>query len=326
MTTHTDTAAPQDEPRNQAGQTRQEWRDHLARIGADHGFFDRVADRHSALFVQESETLVVSFDRAERAYAETSDGMPIGFSAVKRRQMSLLSILSSGRTWFRDADLFDFFDGLAEQGFFDSFKRVAFLGVGPMCGFAACAFSSAAPGASVLAAAPAATVAVDRAGFDPRFRAFRKLDFSDRYAYGPEALNMAGRSFLLYDPYDPVTAAHAAQFQGGHVTRVPMRWFGPDPQPFFDAGDITVPFLRLLTGGRLDAPRVLASYRSVRRGHPGYLMRLADKAQARGQFDRAAAIARHGLKATGAPEFERMLAALGADPAPDAAADHAHAS
>ncbi|MCR9067557.1 MAG: hypothetical protein NXH79_01825 [Rhodobacteraceae bacterium] len=305
---------PQDAPRNQANQTREEWRDHLARIGADHGFFDRVADRHSALFVQESDTLVVSFDRAERAFADTNDGMPMGFAAVKRRQLSLLSILSSGRTWFRDPDLYDFFDGLTEQGFFESFRRVVFLGIGPMCGFAACAFSKASPGASVLAAAPAATVSVDRAGFDQRFRAFRKFDFSNRYAYGPEAMQRAGKSFLIFDPYDPVTSAHAAQFQGSHIARVPIRWFGPEPQSFFDSGDITVPFLRFLARGTLNEARILDRYRDIRRNHPGYLMRLAEKAQARGQFDRAIVVARHGARATGAPEFDALLAALGAEP------------
>ncbi len=303
------------DPRNALGQTRAEWLAHLSRIGEDHGYFESVAPRHMALFVQETDTLVVTFDRAERAFAGTVDGLPLGFAAVQRRQMSLLSIMASGPTWFRDQELFDFFTGLSDQGFFDSFRQIAFVGLGAMCGHAACAYSTAAKGAHVIAASPAATLDVERAGFDQRFRRARKKDFTSIYGYAPEALSQAARAMIVFDPYDATSAAHAAQFNSPNVIRAPLRWFGPDTSGFFHSSGALVPFIRALLHYRLNKRRVLESYREERRGSSAYLWRLAEKAQANGHFDRAAVIARHAFETTGEARFEQLIARLDPDAA-----------
>ncbi len=303
-------AADTSEIRNALGQTRAEWLDHLARIGDDHGYFERIAARHMALFVQEGTTLIVSFDRAERAFGESRNGLPEGFAAVQRRQMSLLSIMASGPTWFRDENVAAFFAGLAREGFFDSFKQVAFVGFGAMCGYAACAYSGAVPGAHVFAASPAATLSTEHAGFDRRFMRSRKLSFSDPFGYAPKALETAGASAILYDPYEATSAAHAAQFTHGNVHRIPLRWLGQDTGLLFKHNDSLVPLLRALLNGRLNATRVLATYRATRRNSPDYLWRLANVAQTQGRFDRAAAIARHAITSTGEARFESLLAQL----------------
>jgi hypothetical protein len=52
--------------------------------------------------VDEGDTLLVAFDRADRARDVAADGLPAGFEMVRRRSWSLLSIMAQGETWFLD--------------------------------------------------------------------------------------------------------------------------------------------------------------------------------------------------------------------------------
>ena len=119
--------------------SRADWQARIGEIGKMHGFFERLGRDHFALYVQEGNTLLVSFDEIDRVIEKGDDALPVGFEAVKKREWSMLSILSDGRTWFRDQGLYRFFDKLSDEGFFDSFDQVIFLGAGPMCGHAAAA-------------------------------------------------------------------------------------------------------------------------------------------------------------------------------------------
>ncbi len=295
--------------RNPLGQTRAEWLSHLGQIGAQHGFFERLGPDHLALFVQEGDVLVVSFDKAGRVFAQADDGMPLGFAAVKRRQWSLLNIMALRETGFRDEDLFDFFDGLSQQGFFDSFEQVIFLGFGALCGHAACSYSAAAPGSHVLATNPAATLLAERAGFDRRFRHLRGRDFS-RYGDAPAALSTAGRAVIVYDPTDAPSAAHAGQFRGDAITQIPLRFAGPELHQLFNADATLVPMLRALLNGRLTRARVANQVRPERRRVVSYLWRLAQLAQRDGRFDRAAIVADYAAAATGEQRFSDLLRQL----------------
>jgi hypothetical protein len=303
-------ATPHTETLGASGLGRSGWLQRLAHIGRDHGFFERIGSDHLALFVQEGDTLVVSFDRAARVFTEEPDGLPPGFEAVQKREWSLLSILSTGDSWFRAPDLMAFFDHLSEAGFFDSFAQVIFLGFGPACGHAACAYASAAPGALVLASSPAATLDPELAGFDRRFRRDRARDFS-RYGDAPILVESARQAVVLYDPFDGPSSAHAAQFRAPCVTRIPMRFAGPAPHRLIVAGDLLMPMLRALANGRLTRARMAELTRPVRRADHAYLWRLAQIAQTQGQFDRARRIADYAADVTGEERFAELAASLG---------------
>ena len=85
------------------------WAGRMARIGAEHGLFDRIGKNHLGLYVEEGDTLLVAFDRAERARETAADGLPAGFEMVRRRSWSLLSIMATSDTWFLDDTLLLFF-------------------------------------------------------------------------------------------------------------------------------------------------------------------------------------------------------------------------
>lgn len=150
--------------------THADWLARMDQIGNMHGFFDRVGAHHRALYVQEGDTLLVTFDEVGRIIRNGRDALPVGFDAVSKREWSYLGLMAEGDTWFRDEALYRFFDRLIDDGFFDSFDQVIFLGAGPMCGYAAAAYSVAAPGAKVLALSPAATLDRDAAPYELRFR------------------------------------------------------------------------------------------------------------------------------------------------------------
>lgn len=300
-------------PRAPTPQNQSAWRDRIASIGRDHGFFAPIGQDQLCLFVQEGDTLVVSFDSAARIMAEEPNGLPLGFEAVQRKEWSLLSIMSLDDHWFRATELMAFFDHLAHSRFFDSFAHVIFLGFGPAAGHAACAYSSAATNARVLATTPAATLRPELAGFDRRFLAGRRYDFS-RYGDAPGLAASALRAVILYDPTEALATAHAAQFRGPQVTLAPLRFTGTTPERMIRHSGILTPMLRALCRDRLTSALVAGFIRPVRRADAAYLQGLIARARRQGQTGRAWRIADYAADVTGQADF----AALAAELAPSA--------
>ena len=267
--------------------SRADWQARMNEIGRTHGFFERVGRDHFALYVQEGNTLLVSFDEVDRVIEKGDDALPVGFEAVKKREWSMLSILSDGRTWFRDAGLYRFFDKLTDEGFFDSFDQVIFLGAGPMSGHAAAAYSVAAPGAKVLVLSPAATLDRETAPFELRFRAAWRKDFNSRYGYAPDMLDSAAQTFVIYDP-----------LEGAAILSL------LEPHSNLDR------ILKATANGRLTDLRFSQITRRLRQSNRGYLERLLARAEDRGGPRLAAIVARRALTATGAAHFARRLSAL----------------
>lgn len=290
--------------------SRAAWLERMDQIGTMHGFFDRVGARHHALYVQEGDTLLVSFDEVGRILGQGRGALPVGFDAVGKREWSFLSLMADGETWFRDGALYTFFDRLIDDGFFDSFDQVIFLGAGPMCGHAAAAYSVAAPGASVLALSPAATLSREQAPFELRFRRAWRKDFSHRYGYAPDMIEAAQRAVIAYDPNELLDAAHAAQFRGTNVTRLRFRGAGQDLLSLLDPNANLDRCLKALANGRLTPLRFAQITRRLRQTSPVYLRRLLMRAEERGGTRLPLIAARAGLAATGDAHFARAMMTL----------------
>lgn len=287
-----------------------EWLANLKKIGTEHGFFERIGQRHSALHVREGDILLVTFDEAERVYADTADGLPSGFESVRKRDWSLLNIMTTKQSWFREETLFAFFDRLVDDGFFDEFDQVIFQGFGPMCGYAACAYSVVCPGAEVIATSPAASLDRDDVPFELRFRNQRRSDFQTRYGYAPAMTEAAANVSIIYDPFDTLGAAHAAQFRGPHVGHYRLRWGGPDLHEIFAHSSVTTRILRMISGKKISAARLAHLIRDARRADPAYLTRVANHAMATGHPRRAMTVLRHAAKVTGDARFAEQADAL----------------
>ena len=186
-----------------AGQTGQAWLSALEDIADAAGYFQPLSAKHNAAFIDAGKTLLVTFESLQSIQSMNGEAHPIGFEMVREEGWSLLSFFCDGQTWFRDPAIYRYLDRLVDDGFFEDFDQVIFYGAGSS-GYAACAFSVAAPGAQVLALSPQATLDPRVSEWDDRFRRMRRISFTDRYGYAPDMLDAAVNSAGLTQKLDAV--------------------------------------------------------------------------------------------------------------------------
>lgn len=290
--------------------TRADRLEMLKKIGRHHGFFRPVGKMHDALFVDEGERLLVTFDLRARVLEKNLDGLPLGFDLVRNGDWSCLSILGERDSWFRDKALFRLFDYLIDDGFFDRFELVVFAGMGPVCGYGALAYSVAAPGAHTLALNPVASLAPDAAPFESRFSTAQSLDFRGRYGYAPQMIEAAASVSLLIDGSNPLHLAHAELFQGTHVRRHDLRWGAFSAAAILTSGDTWPALIEAAANGPIDAAQLEAILRPAQGSlldHIGQVMRAAEES---GQPDLALQAARQGQRIAPDGRFDAVIERL----------------
>lgn len=194
-----------------------DWSDIALELAGKEGWYRPGVNGHSFLYMpRSSDTLVVTFDNLDIAMTKRDDRRPWGYSFIKSQGWSMLSVLSGGWTWYREQWVSDQFDQLKSEGFFKQFKRVVFYGAS-MGGYAACAFSPAAPGCDVIAISPQSTLDKAIVPWESRYKVVWDSDFSGPYGDAAEVSNAAHRVYILYDPYEPLDAGHAARFTNDNV-------------------------------------------------------------------------------------------------------------
>ncbi|WP_372887891.1 phosphoadenosine phosphosulfate reductase, partial [Shimia sp.] len=202
-----------------------DWLARLEEIAEEHGHFQPLGGDHWASFVEDKPILLVTFETIAGIAERGDTGQPLGFELVRELGWSHLCLLSQGDSWFRDPAVYGYFDRLGDDGFFDDFETVIFYGAGP-CGYAAAAFSVAAPGARVVALNPQATLDPRLTGWDRRYPGARRLDFNDRYGFAPDMIEAACQAFVIHTRDAPLDAMHAALFRRANVQLLPVPDFG----------------------------------------------------------------------------------------------------
>lgn len=291
--------------------SRGEWLGALRRIGEEYGFAEAMGKSHAAIFVEEGDTLLVSFETMSGIEALSETRTPIGFDMVGSNGWSSLSLLSHGDTWFRDPKVYAFFDQLLDDGFFDEFETVIFYGAGP-CGYAAGAYSVTSPGARVLMLQPQATLDPRVAEWDDRFAEERRRDFTSRYGFAPEMLDAAERAYVIYDPRERLDAMHSALFARPNVTRYRAPFMGGALQADFRALDLLPGLLTAVAENRLDTG-LFATMLRARRDHPPYLRRLLARVDTPNHRDLTRMLCQNVVGRMQAPRFRRRLAQIEAD-------------
>ncbi|ETX28310.1 hypothetical protein [Roseivivax isoporae] len=285
------------------------WRARMAAIGAEQGFHESLGEAHHAHFVEtEGATLLVSFESFPAIRALSDSGLPLGAEVAEAQGWSHLAVVSARDTWFRAPEIYAFFDQLNDDAFFDEFDTILFYGAGP-CGYAACAYSVAAPGARVLALQPQATLDPRATEWDDRFVAMRRTSFTDRYGYAPDMIDAADRAYIAYDPREPLDAMHAALFARRNVLRLRMPSMGAALQADVIGLDIFRPLLEAAMHGTLDTAAFGRLLRG-RRGYGPYLRRLLARLDADERPDLAVLLCRNVTNRMRAPRFRKRLLAL----------------
>jgi hypothetical protein len=284
-----------------------DWVARLDALGEEHGFFEQLGQSHLSLFVESGPLLLVSFESLEGA-RRAPGALPRGLDQVTRNHWSVLTILSRGDTWFRDPAVWRHFDRLTDDGFFEDFRSVLFVGAGPG-GYAAAAFSIAAPGARVLAMRPYATLDPSIAGWDRRHLNQRRLDWTSRYGYAPDSLDGVDRAWVIHDPLHVPDAMHAALFHRPNVTTLRCRLTGTRLDTMLDSVQALPRLLDMAMDGTLDT-RGFARLWRERRRHSPYLRLLLKRLETEGRRDLAIRLCRYGLGTVDRPLFARKLLEL----------------
>ena len=284
-----------------------EWLDALRTLGEESGAFSDLGKAHAAVFAEQShDVLLVSFETMFGIRSGSEHGTPIAFDICERRNWSHMSLIAKHQSWFRDESVYGFFDRLIDYGYFDQFDKVLFYGAG-MCGYAAAAFSVAAPGSTVLMVAPQATLERRRAGWDDRFPSARRLDFSTRYAYAPDMLDAADTAYLVYDPGEIEDAMHASLFNASNVYPVRFRRGGAGAiEADLKSMSLISQICEASVRGELSVGR-LSKLLRARKRHVPYLRALLSRVLAEDRPALTARLCRAVLAEQPLPRFKQQL-------------------
>lgn len=286
--------------------TDEEWLAEFELVGNAHGSFKALGKDHvSVLTDPGSDTLIVSFDTLQSARIGSSEGLPHALKIAHEAGWAHLSLIAKRQTWFRDGKVYAYFDDLVDEDFFENYDSVVFFGSG-MCGYAAAAFSVAAPGATVFALAPQATLDTEIAPWDDRFTAMRRTNFTDRFGYAPDMVEASDAAYIVYDPTMELDAMHAALFRGPMVHKIRYRHsasrIGADLQTMGLLG----PLFQKAVAGTLSETDVFRALRK-RREYLPYLRNLLNRVHIEERHWLTALLCRSVLQTKNAPRFQHHL-------------------
>ncbi|MBU2963385.1 phosphoadenosine phosphosulfate reductase [Citreicella sp. C3M06] len=291
-----------------SGLRRGQWISQIASIGDAEGFSEPLGRRHHGIFVERGHTLLVSFESLPGIEALSDNATPLGWELAQTEGWSSLALISARDTWFRDQRVFEFFDQLLDDGFFDEFEQVIFYGAGP-CGYAAAAYSVTSPGARVLMLQPQATLDPRVTEWDERFAESRRVDFTSRFGYAPDMLDACEKAFVLYDPRERLDAMHSALFERKGVTRYRLPFMGGALQADLIELGLLVPLLKAVADDSLTTLSFARMMRA-RRDHLPYLRKLLAKVEKSGRTAMAERLCENVLNRLEAPRFRRRLEAI----------------
>jgi hypothetical protein len=283
------------------------WLAAMSQVAEDDGYLSAIGKKHWAFFAEDKPKLLVTFEYAHRI-ADREGNLPEHYAFAKAQGWSQLCLIAEGDTWWRDPSVFGYFDRLADEAFLEDFDRVLFYGAGA-AGYAAAAFSAAAPGAELVLVAPRATADPSVAGWDLRHRRARRLCFTDRYGFAPDMTEGASKVWLVHDPHNRPDAMHAALFRRPWVTDLLARQTGEHTEETLNEMRILERLLLAAMDGKLSA-NVYANLWRARRSNASYLKALLYAAHRSGRAELEYLICKNVTARINAPRFARRLAEL----------------
>jgi hypothetical protein len=284
-----------------------DWAARLEEMTAETGYFHTLGAKHFGFFVDDGTTLLVTFESLGKILA-SPDQLPLGYQQAKANGWSLLTLIADGETWFRDPAVYAFFDRQVDDAFFEDFDHVLFYGAG-MGGYAACAYSVAAPGSQVLALNPRATLDPAQTSWDSRSREAGRLDFTSRYGYAPDMLEGCAHATVIHDPQIQAEAMQAALFRAPYITRLCARHMGDVLEDHFSTAQILSKLIDQAMAGRLTALSFAKLWR-IRRNYLPYLKSLLAIAEREGRKGHERMICNSVVQRIRAPRFVKRLARL----------------
>lgn len=289
---------------------RQIWMSRVDDIAEDAGYAEPVGPDHMALLIDGGRSLIVAFETVPRIRRQNDGAAPLGWGFVQSHGWSSLTIMAEDNVdWFRHPAVYGYFDRLIDDGFFDDFDEVLFYGAGA-AGYAAAAYSVAAPDARVLVLQPQATLDVRRTPWDRRFPQARRLDFSSRFGYAPMMVETASKVSVIHDPTITEDAVHAGLFDGGNTDHFLCPYIGPDAERALMGMDVFPDLIDMAMEDSL-TPSVFATLWRARQSHLPYLRTMFHRLDGEDRHERLLARLCRAVDAKGdRPMFGRKLKEL----------------
>ncbi|MCA8869641.1 MAG: hypothetical protein KDA67_13385 [Rhodobacteraceae bacterium] len=275
---------------------------HVSRPNGFYVNYQKFAAVHVA---RGDDILVVTFDNLSAVNDESLEREAWGDKFFAENSWSSLGIISFDANWYRDDTLFDYLEGLRDQGFFAAYKRVVFTGTS-MGGYAACAFCGLAPGATVISYSPQSTLKKDLVPWEKRFNRGRQQDWSGRYADSAALTASAEKVYLCYDPYEQGDKTHAQRYSGDNIVHLHSNYVGHKTVVFLRRAGILKSVTGMCISGDMTEAIFNDLYRS-RRKLPWYYMGLIDMAMERGHLGLAERIIKTASSASGNPNLSSSL-------------------
>lgn len=243
------------------------------------GFY-RSLRSHALVFTDRGEdNLVVTFDNLSSTREEMITRDPWGYAFVAKNGWSHLGVMAFAPVWYRDDQLFDALQALADEGFFRRFRTVTLTGTS-MGGYAACAFASLAPGCRVVAYSPQSSLARDLVPWEKRFSSGRKADWSGRFRDAAEHTAAASQVWLIHDPHFEEDRLHVERFHGPNIHPLKMRNGGHKTALILRRAGQLSQVTRAVVNGEMTEDAFYALYRQNRR-FPWFLQATARRAAER---------------------------------------------
>jgi len=252
---------------------RASWLERVDEISEEFGYFEPISPDHSSFLIDGNKTLIVSFESTDIIRSNNTNSAPLGWEFASKHGWSSLTIMAEkSQDWYRHPGVIAYFDRVIDDGFFDDFDQVLFYGSGA-AGYAAAAFSIAAPSARVLTIQPHSTLNTALSRWDRRFPSTRRLDFCSRFGFAPDMLETATQVVVVHDPSIIEDAMHAQMFSGANTMHLTCPYIGPEAAQHFRRMRILALLIESTMNGTLTPAGYAKAWR-VRQRYLPYLRTL----------------------------------------------------
>jgi hypothetical protein len=271
------------------------WLSEIHMSGENEGFYTRLKN-HSIVYIQrDSARLMVTFDNLSNVDDTSPDREPWAYKFVRDNNCSHLSVMARRKDWYRDPQLIRYLQRLSVDGFFAGFEKVTFAGTS-MGGFAALAFSSLSPGATVISFSPQTTLEEALVPWETRFAMGRARDWSLPHSDCSYEIDDVKKAFVLYDPFFEPDRRHIERLENPNVVFLKTWCSGHFSPVFLRRAGLLKPLMQHAFDETL-TPQVFYDMFRARRMIPWYRKSLISNLQDRGH---------HKLATRVTPAFRKL--------------------
>jgi hypothetical protein len=261
------------------------WLAEIHMSGERAGFYTRLENHAVVCIRRDDARLIVTFDNLSNVNDMSADREPWAYKFVRDHGYSHLSVMARRKDWYRCPELIAYLEKLSRDGFFKQFGKVYMTGTS-MGGFAALAFASLAPGATVISFNPQTTLDKTLVPWEERFLFGQNRDWSLPHSDCAYEIDEVEKAFVFYDPFFEPDRRHIERLEGDNVVLLKTWCSGHFSPVFLRRANLLKPIMSHAINGTLTEQVFYQMFRE-RRNLPWYRKSLISNLEERGHHDLA---------------------------------------